>query len=86
MTTENEINMIELTESEAPLRHLLSESYKEWEGLVGPALTKHAEEATAAAAAAAAAAEAAANPPAEGPPADGEKPAEDPAPADPPAE
>ena len=84
MAAENEINMIELTEVEAPLRHKLSESYKEWEGLVGPALTKHAEEAAAAAAAATAAADAAANPPAaEGEPAAAEG---EPAAADPPAE
>jgi len=82
MTEESNIHMIELSETEAPLRNKLSESYKEWEGLVGPALTKHAEEAAAAAAAAAEAAKAATEEPAkaegEEKPAEGDPPAEDP--------
>jgi len=81
MTEESEIQIVELTELEAPLRHKLSESFTEWQGLVAEALKKAEEEAAAAVAAAAAAAAAT---PEEGEkkPEDGEeKPAEDP-PAD----
>lgn len=74
MAEESGVHMIELTELEAPLRNKLSESYKEWEGLVAEALKKLEEEKAAAAAAAAAAAEEAAK--------EGEKPAEGEAPAE----
>jgi hypothetical protein len=78
MAEESGVHMIELTELEAPLRNKLSESYKEWEGLVADALKKLEEEKAAAAAAAEEAAKEGEKPAEGEAPAEGEKPAEDP--------